>query len=156
MARRTGRAALDEYARIGGVLRAAREGLGYTQLRLAGEIGVSEGTYSRYEAGKQKITIPELKRVAALLDLPLEAVLGEPAGGPPLVPDVAHRVADLVAERLPAIVRAVLAEERIGRAGHHGGRLGAKSTGNTDEKDEAFPFRRPGWVVTDGLMAAAG
>lgn len=103
----------DEYARIGAVLRAGREGLGYTQVQLAAEIGVAESTYSRYEAGKQKITIPELKRVAALLDLPLEVVLGGPAAGPPLVPDLAHRVADLVAERLPAIVRAVLTESNV-------------------------------------------
>lgn len=59
----------DEYARIGAVLRAARVHLGYTQLRCAEQIGVSEGTYSRYESGKQKITIPELKAISALLGL---------------------------------------------------------------------------------------
>jgi transcriptional regulator with XRE-family HTH domain len=116
----------DEYARIGAVLRARREALRYTQVRLAAEIGVAESTYSRYEAGKQKITIPELKRVAALLALPLEAVVGDGPTTPPPLPDLAHRVADLVADRLPAIVRAVLTEsgfpasEDQERAGGHG------------------------------------
>lgn len=59
----------DDYARIGAVLRAAREGLGYTQLQVASEIGVSEATYSRYEAGKQKISIPELRQVSAMLGM---------------------------------------------------------------------------------------
>lgn len=155
----------DEYARIGGVLRAARESLGYTQLRMAGEIGVSEGTYSRYEAGKQKITIPELKHAAALLGVPLEDVLRGGPSGPALVPDLADRIADRVTERVTervfgdmagtigTIVRAILAEQG-GRAGQRGGSPVREGTGNTDENDEARRSGRPGWRPPVSLAAA--
>lgn len=98
-------AAHPAYARIGAILRAAREELGYTQMRIAGEIGVAEGTYSRYEAGKLKITIPELVAVARLLGVPLADVLsraaGDPDGSPPRpAPDLVERIADRVVARM--------------------------------------------------------
>jgi transcriptional regulator with XRE-family HTH domain len=65
----------NEYVRIGGLLRTARKALGYTQLRVGNEIGVSEGTYSRYEAGKQKITIPELRAAARFLQVRIESLI---------------------------------------------------------------------------------
>lgn len=143
--------AMDEYARIGERLRSAREALGYTQQRLADEIGVAASTYSRYEAGVQKITIPELRKVAALLGIPLEAAIGGPGPDNPLLGDVADRVADKLAERLPAIVRAILTEQTA-QAGHHGGGPRRQGLLNTDENDEAILTRRPAWPV----LAVAG
>ena len=153
---------MDEYARIGARLRATRDALGYTQQRLADEIGVAASTYSRYESGAQKITIPELRKVAALLGLPLEAALGGEAPDPPLVPEyadrIAERAADKLAERFPAMMRAFLAEQVVDRPGQppqQGGSLGDDPLPSCGTRQQAPPRTRPARGILRSLLPAS-
>lgn len=57
---------MRDYREIGRRLREAREAAGYSQEDVARILDVTGATYSRYESGHHKITIPEIYRLAEL------------------------------------------------------------------------------------------
>ena len=64
-------------AAIGAAVRAARMARAVTQDDLALLLKVDRVTISRYESGKRTIPAPALVRIAAYLDLPLDALTGQ-------------------------------------------------------------------------------
>lgn len=67
--------------RLGKRLRAYRISLGITQSALAEKVGVSFQQIQKYENGANRMAGGRLKRVAAVLGLPIAALLGENEGG---------------------------------------------------------------------------
>ena len=55
-------------------LRAKRVEKGYTQEQLAKEIGVSHGTYQRYECGKYEMTQSTISKLLRVLDCKYEDI----------------------------------------------------------------------------------
>src|SRR5450756_2048872 len=56
-------------------IRSIREGLGLSQQRLAGLLGVSRVTVSQMEAGKRKLSASDLKRLSDILETPADYLL---------------------------------------------------------------------------------
>jgi transcriptional regulator with XRE-family HTH domain len=79
----------DEYRAIGQRLQAAREAQRLSQADLARVLNVEPATYSRYEAGLRRITVPDLRRLARALEVGLDDLLG--AETPPRSPEALLR-----------------------------------------------------------------
>ncbi|MBN9107410.1 MAG: TetR family transcriptional regulator [Pseudonocardia sp.] len=62
-------------ARVGGLVRAARQGRGVGLRELAARIGVSPATLSEIEHGRTRLTVDRLGLIAAALDMPVGDVL---------------------------------------------------------------------------------
>lgn len=71
----------DSYKGIGNRMRTAREMAGKSQHDVAEYLGVEDSTYTRYELGKLRISIPDLQRVASFLNVGLDDLLTERPGG---------------------------------------------------------------------------
>lgn len=83
-AKRDRSAAEPEYREIGRRLRAHREAQHRTQLEMAVELGIAEGTYGRREAGLIRFPFPDLQRVAHVLGLTLADLMPDaPMPAPP-------------------------------------------------------------------------
>lgn len=67
------------YARIGGIIRKAREERGFSQHELGAALGLTATAINYYEKGKRKISIEDVYRLAAALKKPVEYFL--PKGG---------------------------------------------------------------------------
>jgi len=79
--------------RLGKRLRAYRISLGITQSALAEKVGVSFQQIQKYENGANRMAGGRLKRVAAVLGLPIAALLGEnESGGNPKTDDLLTEV----------------------------------------------------------------
>ena len=57
-------------------LKAARLRLGWTQQRIAEEMGITKSTYCGYETGKRKPDVPKIKELARILHTPADILLG--------------------------------------------------------------------------------
>lgn len=57
-------------------LRQARERMGWTQQRVADELGITKSTYCGYETGKRKPDVPKIKELARVLHTPADILLG--------------------------------------------------------------------------------
>lgn len=69
---------MELYRQIGERIRTARAALGISQEDLAREMGyASPATISHFETGQRKIGIDDLSRIAEILGLPLEYLIGE-------------------------------------------------------------------------------
>ena len=116
--------------RLGKRLRAYRISLGITQSALAEKVGVSFQQIQKYENGANRMAGGRLKRVAAVLGLPIAALLGEnEGGGNPKIDDLLTEV--LSQPHATRLLRAFLAikpakerlalvklAERMGRSPH--------------------------------------
>jgi len=126
---------------------------------LAEAAGVSASTVSRAETGStETMSAASAVQLAGALGVALEALVlaaDEPEPPDEVADAIANRIVDKLAERLPAIVRAIMAEQ-AGRPGQRGGSPGARGTASTDESDEARRLRRPAWPAPARLAAAAG
>ena len=49
---------------VGDLLRTARKSKGLTQKEMGERVGITESAYSRYESGKQNLTLDTLQKVA--------------------------------------------------------------------------------------------
>lgn len=78
-----------------------RREMGLTQAQLAEALGVDTETLSRFERGKHLPSLKTLEKLAALLVVPMAALLAESA---PAVEDDAHRIS--------AWMRGLSAEDR--------------------------------------------
>lgn len=67
---------------VGRALRSAREARGWSQMRLALTVGVSQATLSRWESGSGAMLVEDLARVAAALVLDVHELI-------PIVPEAA-------------------------------------------------------------------
>lgn len=56
-------------------LRQARQYAGYTQDDIAAKVGVSKGTYQKYEYGDRKMRVDVAKRFAQTVGIPLEQII---------------------------------------------------------------------------------
>ena len=70
-------------------LKEARKRMGWTQERVAEEIGVTKSAYCGYETGKRKPDVPKVKELARVLHTPADVLLGVsvlPSGASPMPP----------------------------------------------------------------------
>lgn len=65
------------YGQVGRRLREVRERLGLTQAEVAKRLGMAGVTYHNYEIAQRRVPVVELKRIAALFDVPISYFLGE-------------------------------------------------------------------------------
>ena len=65
-------------------LREQREYLGFTQLEVAGVLGISRSALSLIESEKRRVRVPELKQLANLYKRPVAYFLGEEEAATPL------------------------------------------------------------------------
>ncbi len=72
-----------DYRELGRRLRVARESAGLSQRDVADHLGIEDSTYSRYEAGKLRIPLPDVYRVARFLGIKAEDLLAEREPRPP-------------------------------------------------------------------------
>ena len=73
----------DDYlARIGGLIRDARQHRGLTQAQLAAELHTSQSAINRIEKGAQNLTLDMLARIGSVLDSELVSVNAAAATGP--------------------------------------------------------------------------
>ncbi|MEO3751653.1 helix-turn-helix transcriptional regulator [Streptomyces sp. B6B3] len=100
---------MDE-AELGRELRARRREAGRTIASVAADAGLSVPYIANLENGRGNPTLAALRRLAAALGGRLEVTLAEPDAGSDAAPDLATRVAALLAAsaRLPDVV------ERLG------------------------------------------
>lgn len=68
---------VSEPARLGQLLREARESLGLPQGAVADHLGIPRPSVSDMEAGRRKVTFLELKQLAALYRRPITFFSGE-------------------------------------------------------------------------------
>lgn len=61
---------------IGRRLAQARKHAGYTKREFAVALGISESGYTPYEKGKHGFTVQDLSRIAGILYVPVESLLG--------------------------------------------------------------------------------
>lgn len=54
---------------VGDLLRAARKSKGLTQKEMGERVGITESAYSRYESGKQNLTLDTLQKVAEAMEV---------------------------------------------------------------------------------------
>lgn len=59
-------------------LKAAREALGLSQKEVAERIGVANSTYSLYESGNREPNVQTIKKIAAVLNVSADRLLGLP------------------------------------------------------------------------------
>ena len=98
------------------------------QEQLADRLDVSGSLVNQWVNGQRRIQVEDLRRVAAVLDVPVVQLLGEDGGDEAPPPDqdatlLAERIVAQLTERLPAIVRAVLREsddKQTSELGHVG------------------------------------
>lgn len=57
-------------------LRSARENLGLSQKDVAEKIGVAKSTYSLYESGNREPNVQTIKKIADVLDVSADRLLG--------------------------------------------------------------------------------
>lgn len=62
---------------LGQRIAALRKERGLTQVQLAEQLGVSQQTVTAYESGNRRVPISHLPRLAALLGISIESLLGE-------------------------------------------------------------------------------
>lgn len=60
---------------VGEKIQAIRKEKGLSQKELADKLGIAPGTIQQYEAGKRKVTIEKLMRIAATLEVPVERLI---------------------------------------------------------------------------------
>lgn len=65
------------YTRIGGKIRKAREGKGYSQHELGAALGLTATAINYYEKGKRKVSIEDIFRLAAALKKPVEYFISD-------------------------------------------------------------------------------
>ncbi len=63
--------------KIGSVVKKHRQIKGYSQENMAMDLGLSQSQYSRRESGKIQFTIAEIMKIAVLLDIDLDVLLGK-------------------------------------------------------------------------------
>lgn len=56
-------------------IRALREYRGFTQLKVAKELGISQAAYSRFEKGEVEISVMKLIALSEIYDIPFQALL---------------------------------------------------------------------------------
>lgn len=59
-------------------LKAAREALGLSQKEVAERVGVANSTYSLYESGNREPNVQTIKKIAAVLNVSADRLLGLP------------------------------------------------------------------------------
>lgn len=62
---------------LGARIARLRKEQGITQVQLAEQLGVSQQTVTAYESGKRRVPISHLPRLAALLGVSIEELIGE-------------------------------------------------------------------------------
>jgi len=67
------------FAQLGARIAELRKGADITQVQLAEFLGVSQQTVNAYEAGHRRMAISALPRLARLLGVSIEELIGEPA-----------------------------------------------------------------------------
>lgn len=60
---------------LGQLLKVIREEKGLLQREVAERLGVPQSFVSKYESGERRIDLPELRRIATVLDVPFETLL---------------------------------------------------------------------------------
>jgi transcriptional regulator with XRE-family HTH domain len=67
------------FVQLGARIAELRKGADITQVQLAEFLGVSQQTVNAYEAGHRRMAISALPRLARLLGVSIEELIGEPA-----------------------------------------------------------------------------
>jgi transcriptional regulator with XRE-family HTH domain len=67
------------FVQVGARIAELRKGADITQVQLAEFLGVSQQTVNAYEAGHRRMAISALPRLARLLGVSIEELIGEPA-----------------------------------------------------------------------------
>ena len=104
------------YNAIGERLRDAMFEARLNQEQLADRLDVSGSLVNQWVKGARRIQVEDLRRVAAVLEVPVVRLLGEDAAVAEPPPDqdaerrLAKRIVAELTEQLPAIVRAVLTQ----------------------------------------------
>jgi transcriptional regulator with XRE-family HTH domain len=94
---------------IGDEIRAARQRMDWDQRRLAREIGVSRGAVGKWEGGGggSGITLDNLRKLSAVLGIPLARLLGEQSDEGLLISDRTEIAVVKLFRRLPAALQEV-------------------------------------------------
>lgn len=71
---------MKRYVEIGNKIKSAREQRGLTQKELGIALNCSEQAIGNYEAGRRKISIEDLEKIAKILNKPISYFLGEKTG----------------------------------------------------------------------------
>ena len=69
---------------LGERIRAARQAAGLSQEKLAERLGLTRPAVTKWESGQSAPSTENLLRLAEVLGVPVTALLGEEASGPPL------------------------------------------------------------------------
>lgn len=56
-------------------IREARKTRGFTQKEMGDKLGVTEGAYSRYESGKQNLTLDTISKICDAMGVELKVVI---------------------------------------------------------------------------------
>ena len=75
------RASRDVDVRLGGQIRAARRGRGWTQESLAEALGLTFQQVQKYETGANRVNATRLQQIACLLNLPFASFFPENSTG---------------------------------------------------------------------------
>lgn len=75
------RASRDVDVRLGGQIRAARRGRGWTQESLAEALGLTFQQVQKYETGANRVSATRLQEIACLLNLPFTSFFPENSTG---------------------------------------------------------------------------
>lgn len=66
----------DFYRQLGGQIAQRRKAVGMTQTDLAQELGIAQQTMAHYEGGTSRIAVAMLPKVARVLRVPVEELIG--------------------------------------------------------------------------------
>jgi transcriptional regulator with XRE-family HTH domain len=67
------------FIQLGERITLLRKGQAITQVQLAEQLGVSQQTVTAYESGRRRVPISHLPRLAVLLGVSVETLIGQPA-----------------------------------------------------------------------------
>lgn len=95
----------NEWHRLGGRLRDAREYLGFSQQYVAQKTGIPRSAVSDIERGERKVDSLELRKFSRLYRYSVDYLLGEESGPDSPVQALARRMGDLTEQDLDEVAK---------------------------------------------------
>jgi len=146
------------YARLGKRMRALREAAGLSQAALGARLDRSPSAIDRYEMGQRRIPLSDLVRLSDVLRVPLDALLGHPAGvRRPRAPEPTRPAAarEISAEHR-RLLRAL--DRRLAYPAAHapGGRVAEPASAYASAVASVTDKRLREWAAHAGLTSTAG